>query len=177
MGQVTVTLNGRTYRLKCGDGEETRLLELAHHVREKIEHLAIEFGQVGDDRLTVMAALLITDELFDAREALKQTAILPDDIASLEPPASPINPAPLPSQLQPDDTALGNSAAHLDPLPMSPSATNSAAPVPSTQETSLIRALQRSQPKPAPPKPRATGPSIEERLAAARAPLTADDRK
>lgn len=70
MGQVTVTVNGRSYRLRCGDGEESRLLELAAHVRDRIETLVSEFGQAGDERLTVMAALLITDELFDAKSRI-----------------------------------------------------------------------------------------------------------
>lgn len=70
MGQVTVTLNGRTYRLRCGEGEERRLVELATHVSERVEGLAAEFGQVGDDRLLLMAALLIADELWDVRERL-----------------------------------------------------------------------------------------------------------
>lgn len=72
MGQVTITLNGRTYRLRCGDGEEPRLLALAEHVEGKLEQLVSEFGQVGDERLLVMATLMITDELFDARDAQAQ---------------------------------------------------------------------------------------------------------
>lgn len=72
MGQITIALNGRSYRLACGDGEETRLTELAAYVSQRVSELANEFSQVGDDRLIVMAALMITDELFDAREALQQ---------------------------------------------------------------------------------------------------------
>ena len=72
MGQVTVTLNGRTYRLRCGDGEEARLLQLAGHLEQRIDSLAAEFGQVGDERLLLMAALLIADELWDMRERLQQ---------------------------------------------------------------------------------------------------------
>lgn len=67
MGQVTVTLNGRTYRLRCEDGEEQRLLALAEHVRQKVDQLVAEFGQIGEDRLLFMASLLVTDELFEAR--------------------------------------------------------------------------------------------------------------
>ena len=67
MGQVTVTLNGRTYRLRCEDGEEQRLLALAEHVREKVDRLVAEFGQIGEDRLLFMASLLVTDELFEMR--------------------------------------------------------------------------------------------------------------
>ncbi len=65
MGHVTVTLNGRTYRLRCGDGEEQRLFALADHVRAKVDGLVREFGQVGEDRLLLMAALLVADEVFD----------------------------------------------------------------------------------------------------------------
>jgi cell division protein ZapA len=72
MGQVTVTLNGRTYRLRCGEGEEARLLQLAEHLERRIDALAAEFGQVGDERLLLMAALLITDELWDMRERLQE---------------------------------------------------------------------------------------------------------
>jgi cell division protein ZapA len=68
VGHVAVTLNRRTYRLQCGDGEESRLTALADHLRTKLDALAAEFGQVGDDRLLVLAALQITDELWDARE-------------------------------------------------------------------------------------------------------------
>lgn len=71
MGQVTVTLNGRTYRLRCEDGEEQRLFALADHVRGKVDGLVEEFGQIGDDRLLFMAALLVTDEMFDCRERLE----------------------------------------------------------------------------------------------------------
>jgi len=70
MGQITISLNGRSYRLSCGDGEEDRLRELADYVCQRIDELAGDFKQVGDDRLLVMAALMVTDELFDAREAL-----------------------------------------------------------------------------------------------------------
>ena len=68
MGQIAVVLNGRTYRLACGEGQEDRLRALADHLKAKVDTLAIEFGQVGEDRLLLMAALLVTDELFDARE-------------------------------------------------------------------------------------------------------------
>lgn len=69
MGQVSVTLNGRTYRLACGDGEEARLAEIATYVKSKLDQLAIEFGQAGDDRLLLMTALLVTDELYDLKSA------------------------------------------------------------------------------------------------------------
>jgi cell division protein ZapA len=72
MGQVTVTVNGRTYRLQCDAGEEQRLIELATHVGHRVDGLAVEFGAIGDERLLLLAALLVADELWDARERLAQ---------------------------------------------------------------------------------------------------------
>lgn len=67
MGQVALSLNGRTYRLACGAGEEERLKLLATYVKEKLEKLSGEFGQIGEARLMLMGAILIADELLDAR--------------------------------------------------------------------------------------------------------------
>jgi cell division protein ZapA len=67
MSQVVLTLNGRTYRMSCGEGEEQRLADLTAHVQKHIDILVGDFGQVGDDRLLLMAALKIADELWDAR--------------------------------------------------------------------------------------------------------------
>lgn len=68
MAQVTVTLNGRTYRLRCADGEEERLHQLIDHVRDKLVELTAQFGQIGNERLMLMAAILIADELYDAKD-------------------------------------------------------------------------------------------------------------
>ena len=79
MGQVTITLNNRTYRLSCGPGEEARLRELADHLGLRIERLAMDFGQHGDERLLVMAALLATDELLEAKGRLAASNSSPED--------------------------------------------------------------------------------------------------
>ena len=74
MGQVTVVLNGRTYRLECGEGEESHLIALAEYLSSHVDTMKRKFGQVGDDRLILMASLLVTDELWELRremEALK----------------------------------------------------------------------------------------------------------
>jgi len=72
MGRVAVNVNGRSYRFDCGDGEEARLHELAAYVRNRIDALVREYGNVGDERLMLTAALLITDELLDARTAMAE---------------------------------------------------------------------------------------------------------
>ncbi|MCK5712386.1 MAG: cell division protein ZapA, partial [Hyphomicrobiaceae bacterium] len=67
MGQVAINLNGRSFRFDCGDDEEARLKELAAYVSSRVEDLTREFGNVGEQRLLLMAALYIADELWDAR--------------------------------------------------------------------------------------------------------------
>ena len=74
MGQVAINVNGRLYRFDCGDGEEQRLRELAAYVKGRIESLVKEYGKVGDERLMLTAALLITDELMDARAHIAEMA-------------------------------------------------------------------------------------------------------
>jgi cell division protein ZapA len=71
MTQVSVNLNGRSYRLRCGVGEEDRLVMLANEVKARFDKLIIDHGQVGDDRLLLMTSLLLVDELLDARAALE----------------------------------------------------------------------------------------------------------
>ncbi|GBE43050.1 cell division protein ZapA [bacterium BMS3Bbin10] len=71
MAEVTITLNGRTYRLECGDGEEEHLLSLSDKVGECLGALQKQFGQVGDDRLLLMSALTIADELNEAQKTVE----------------------------------------------------------------------------------------------------------
>ena len=80
MGQVTVQINDRAYTVACGDGEEAHLRDLAAHIGQHVSDLASEVGQVGETRLLLMASLLISDELFDAKARI---AVLEADIEQL----------------------------------------------------------------------------------------------
>src|SRR5262249_14826162 len=71
MGQVSVTINGRQYRMACEDGQESHLMRLAKDLDLRIEELRARFGEVGALRLTVMAALTIADELTEAGQRLR----------------------------------------------------------------------------------------------------------
>ena len=71
MPQVSVTINGRQFRMACEDGEEMRLARLAENLDQRIARLRTRFGEIGDTRLTVMAALTVADELAETREKLQ----------------------------------------------------------------------------------------------------------
>jgi cell division protein ZapA len=70
MAQVSVTIDNRKYRLACNEGEEARLESLAGMIDDKIRELRASFGEVGDQRLVVMAALTIADSLAEAHDAI-----------------------------------------------------------------------------------------------------------
>jgi cell division protein ZapA len=71
MSQVNVTINGRQFRMACEDGQEDHLMELARELDVRIEGLRAKFGEIGDNRLTVMAALTVADELAEMGKRLK----------------------------------------------------------------------------------------------------------
>ena len=70
MSHINVTINGRQYRMACEEGQEVRLLKLAEALESRVTELRGKFGEIGDARLTVMAALTVCDELLDANVRL-----------------------------------------------------------------------------------------------------------
>jgi cell division protein ZapA len=80
MAQVTVTIAGRTYRMACGDGEEDHLAGLAAGFDAKIDEMRQAFGEIGDMRLHVMAALTMADDLIETR---KRIGTLESEISAL----------------------------------------------------------------------------------------------
>ncbi len=67
MAGAAIKLNGRVYHFACGAGEEARLHELSELVRTRLDALVTQYGQVGDDRLLLLSALLIADDMLEAR--------------------------------------------------------------------------------------------------------------
>ena len=72
MAQVNATIAGRQFRLACEDGQEDHLLKLAKDIDARIDELRGKFGEIGDTRLTVMAALTVADELAETARKLRR---------------------------------------------------------------------------------------------------------
>jgi cell division protein ZapA len=72
MAQVTIQVNDRPYIVGCEDGQEQHLVELAQHFDRHVRQVGHEVGQLGESRLFLMGALLLADELADARARLAQ---------------------------------------------------------------------------------------------------------
>lgn len=71
MAQVSITINGRVYRMACDDGQEEHLVRLARDVDARIGQLRSAFGEIGDTRLAVMAAIMVADELSEMRRRVR----------------------------------------------------------------------------------------------------------
>ena len=63
MAQVTVQIDGKAYRMACEEGQEGHLEELAAGFDRYVGHLKSQFGEIGDLRITVMAGIMVMDEL------------------------------------------------------------------------------------------------------------------
>ena len=80
MPQVTVTIAGKTYRMACAEGEERHLEGLAAAYDARIEQMRTSFGEIGDLRLHVMAAIAQADELHETK---RRIAALESEVAML----------------------------------------------------------------------------------------------
>jgi cell division protein ZapA len=81
MAQVNATIAGRQFRLACEDGQEEHLVALAKDVDTRIIDLRRKFGEIGDTRLTVMAALMVADDLSEANRRIRR---LEEEIQGLQ---------------------------------------------------------------------------------------------
>ena len=70
MAQINVDVNGRPYAVGCEDGQEPHLQELARMFDQQVRQISQDMGQLGDTRLFLMGALLLADELYDAKSRL-----------------------------------------------------------------------------------------------------------
>ena len=71
MAQVAVQINGKTFRMACDEGQEAHLMGLARELDGTIDTLRDSFGEIGDQRLTVMAGVVMADQLSEARARVR----------------------------------------------------------------------------------------------------------
>ena len=71
MAQVSVTIDGKTYRMACDEGQEEHLIDLAGRFDRYVGHLKGSFGEIGDHRLAVMAGIMVMDEFSELEKRVK----------------------------------------------------------------------------------------------------------
>ncbi len=72
MAEVSVEINGRKFRMACEDGEEAHLEGLANRFNTHVERFKGSFGEIGDNRLTVMGGIAVLDELVEAERKIDE---------------------------------------------------------------------------------------------------------
>lgn len=72
METVSVTIDGKIYRMACDKGQEHHLIELAARLDQYIAHLKTNFGEIGDHRLAVMAGIMVIDEMEEIKRENKK---------------------------------------------------------------------------------------------------------
>jgi len=71
MAQVSVTIDGKVYRMACNEGQEEHLIDLAQRFDRYVTHLKDSFGEIGDQRITVMAGIMVMDELVELQKRVR----------------------------------------------------------------------------------------------------------
>jgi len=69
--EVNVEINGRKYRMACEEGQQQHLIGLAERFNTQVEQIKDAVGEIGDNRLTVMAGIAVVDELAEAEKRNK----------------------------------------------------------------------------------------------------------
>ncbi len=72
MADVTLEINARKYRMACEDGQEHHLIELGRRFNIFVDGFKDDFGEIGDNRLTVMAGIAVMDNVVELENSLKQ---------------------------------------------------------------------------------------------------------
>ena len=77
MAKADIRLRGRPYSVACAPGQEDRLIALSRQLDARIEEIAKAVGNIGDDRLLLIASLALLDEL-DASHRAQAAEAGPD---------------------------------------------------------------------------------------------------
>lgn len=72
MPQISVTIDDTVYRMACEEGQEDHLTSLAEQFESYVQGLKGQFGKIGDQRITVMAAIMVMDELSETKRKLEE---------------------------------------------------------------------------------------------------------
>lgn len=81
MPHVTVTINGKAYRMACDEGQEQHLVSLSERFNGYVGQLKGAFGEIGDQRLTVMAGIMVLDEMQELEKRIRSLEV---DMSSLK---------------------------------------------------------------------------------------------
>ena len=84
MAEVDISVNNRSYRISCKDGEEERILRLASLINNQVQQLSEKIGQLGEARMILLASLVLLDKSEETeKEAEKIISVTAEKIEKL----------------------------------------------------------------------------------------------
>jgi cell division protein ZapA len=82
MAKADIEVRGHPYSIACAPGQENRIRALAAQLDERVTGIAGAVGEIGDERLLLIAALAILDELDTAKSGGAQPSIVEQKAAA-----------------------------------------------------------------------------------------------
>tara|TARA_B100001123_G_C14860433_1_gene847789 strand:- start:195 stop:647 length:453 start_codon:yes stop_codon:yes gene_type:complete len=73
MANVSIKFNKKDYLLSCDDGQEKNLKELANYLDQKYEELRKKLGNIGENKLLLIASIQMVDDYFDLLKKTKSS--------------------------------------------------------------------------------------------------------
>ena len=72
MANVNIKFNGKEFLLSCEDGQEPHLEELSEQLNKKFNELKNNLGNIGENKLLLIASIKIMDEYFETRKKIDE---------------------------------------------------------------------------------------------------------
>ncbi len=70
MAKADIRLRGRSFSIACAPGQEMRIQRLADQLDARVGQIADSVGDIGDERLLLITALALLDELDSAQRGV-----------------------------------------------------------------------------------------------------------
>ena len=71
MANINIKFNNKDYLLSCDDGQEENLKKLANHLDSKYNELKKDLGNIGENKILLIAAIKMVDDYFDLFKKVK----------------------------------------------------------------------------------------------------------
>jgi cell division protein ZapA len=72
MANVNIKFNGKDFLLSCEDGQEEHLEELSLHLNNRFDNLKKSLGNIGENKLLLIASISVMDEYFETRKKIEE---------------------------------------------------------------------------------------------------------
>ena len=83
MANVNIKFNGKEFLLSCEDGQEEHLEELSLHLNKKFDDLKKSLGNIGENKLLLIASITVMDEYFETKKKIEEQVIQIKEITLL----------------------------------------------------------------------------------------------